>query len=257
MRFASILVSLGLAAQLLVGCAGGDAPAPPASQAAQAELPPASARVTVRQARVRAVPPGSPATAAFMTLASSGPGAALVGAKSEAAATVELHTHTEVDGAMQMRPVERIDIPADGAVELKPGGLHVMLIGLTRALDAGDVVPLVLVFDDGSEQSVSAPVKPMRGMQGRGGHGQGGHGPHADGQGPHGQGQGACGCAQGGQADAPCACGQGAGEAKTCACGGDPATCGADQGAKTGETCGCAGGAGGCDCAGAGGHGAH
>jgi hypothetical protein len=91
---------------------------------------------------------------------------ALVAAESDAAATVELHTHTMADGMMQMRKIERIDLPVSERVVLQPGGLHVMLIGLTEQLMPGMDVALTLVFDDGSRTAVSAPVRRIDGAMG-------------------------------------------------------------------------------------------
>jgi copper(I)-binding protein len=65
---------------------------------------------------------------------------------------------------MRMRQVERIEVPAAGRVELKPGGLHVMLIGLERPLQEDEVVPITLRFADGSEQTVDAPVRRIQPM---------------------------------------------------------------------------------------------
>jgi len=114
---------------------------------------------------VRAVPPGQPNSAAFMQLSNEGDAdRALVAAASSAADVVELHTHTMVDGMMQMRRIERIDLPAGQTVELAPGGLHVMLIGLTRALLPGETVELTLTLDDDSDVQVVAPVRPVGAM---------------------------------------------------------------------------------------------
>lgn len=116
--------------------------------------------ISVEGAYVRAVPPGQVNSAAFMSLHNGGSQAhALVAARSSAAANVELHAHTMRDGMMRMRPVEKIDLPAGQAVTLQPGGLHLMLIGLPRSLVVGEDAVLTLVFEDGSEQAVNAPVQ--------------------------------------------------------------------------------------------------
>lgn len=60
---------------------------------------------------------------------------------------------------MQMRPVEKIEIPADGQVELAPGGLHIMLIGLQRALQPGDSIEVTLNFEQGDPLTVTATVR--------------------------------------------------------------------------------------------------
>lgn len=124
----------------------------------------------VSEARVRLMPPGAPNTGAFLTLDNPGAATALVSASvpDGLCAKVELHTHVEVDGAMRMRRVDRIDVPAGGTVQLKPGGLHVMLIGLTRPLVADEVVPITLRFADGTQRTVDAPVQriqPPSGMR--------------------------------------------------------------------------------------------
>lgn len=109
---------------------------------------------------VRAMPPGQKVTGAFLSLKNnSSSDRSLLRAESDAAKNVELHQHTHKDGMMQMREVDKIDIPAGSTTALKPGGLHIMLIGLTRSLKVGDIVDIKLIFDDGSGQIVKAPVK--------------------------------------------------------------------------------------------------
>lgn len=120
----------------------------------------AAGQVAVDGAYVRAVPPGQPNSAAFMTLRNAGDADhAVVAAASRVARVVELHTHTMVNGMMQMRRVPRINVAAKSSTELKPGGLHIMLINLTRPLHAGDTVALALKFADGSEKQIKAPVR--------------------------------------------------------------------------------------------------
>lgn len=128
--------------------------------AAQAPMAAGPGTITVGDAYARAVPPGQPNSAAFMTLTNpSATPRALVSAQSPAAKTVELHTHINSGGMMQMRRIERIEVPAQGSVTLKPGGLHVMLIGLNGDLNPGSTVDLTLVFDDGGKVEVKAPVR--------------------------------------------------------------------------------------------------
>lgn len=119
-----------------------------------------AADIGINDPYARAVPPGQPNSAVFMTLTNHGKvDRALVGAESDAAATVELHTHVAEQGMMVMRRIERIALPTGKPVALKPGGLHVMLIGLRRTLEPGAEVALTLVYDDGSKASVVAPVR--------------------------------------------------------------------------------------------------
>jgi hypothetical protein len=83
----------------------------------------------------------------------------LIRAESDAAYSTELHKSENIDGVMTMRPVDSVDIPAGGAAELKPGGLHIMLVGLTRDLKAGDKLPITLVFDKAGKITVDAEVR--------------------------------------------------------------------------------------------------
>ena len=99
---------------------------------------------------------------------------ALVAARSPVSEVVELHTHREENGVMRMRQVEKIELPAGETITLKPGGLHVMLIGLKQPLELDTEIPVSLVFADGSEKSVMMPVvNVMRGHGNAMKHGQG------------------------------------------------------------------------------------
>jgi copper(I)-binding protein len=82
----------------------------------------------------------------------------LLHARSSVAAGVELHTMTMDGGVMRMRRVESIDIPAAGVVELKPGGLHLMLTGLKEPLSAGTPFPLTLTFEKAGAVEVQGTV---------------------------------------------------------------------------------------------------
>lgn len=122
----------------------------------------------------RAVPPGQKNSASFMVINNpTDQDFAIVKASSEVSDVVELHTHTNVDGVMQMRQVPQIDLKAKQETMLKPGGLHVMLIGLKQALNEGDQVTVELTFSDDSTQTITMPVKmiAMKMKHGKGGHG--------------------------------------------------------------------------------------
>jgi len=83
----------------------------------------------------------------------------LLHAHCDVAGTVELHETKMEGGVMKMQPVDGIDIPAKGTVELKPGGLHIMFIGLTRDLNPGDEIELELHFDKAGHVPVKAVVQ--------------------------------------------------------------------------------------------------
>ncbi len=125
-----------------------------------------AADISIDNPYVREVPPGQQISASFMTLKNNTDAdIALIKASSDVAKTVELHEHVHKDGMMQMRQVPKIVIPAHGETALKPGGFHIMLIGLQRKIKAGDKVNLSLEFDNGSKETVTATVKKiMMGM---------------------------------------------------------------------------------------------
>ncbi len=116
--------------------------------------------VSASEPFVRMVPPGMATSGAFMTLKNADDkDHKLMKADSPVAKAVELHTHINEGGVMKMRPVKDIEIKAKGEAVLKPGGLHVMLIGLKQELKEGDSVPVTLTFEDGSSKKVDAPVR--------------------------------------------------------------------------------------------------
>lgn len=129
----------------------------------------AHAQVVVKDAWIRGTVAGQKATGAFMQLQSPSD-SSLVAVSSPVAKIVELHTMSMDGGVMKMRQVDSIALPAGGTVDLKPGGLHVMLMDVS-ALKDGETVPLKLTFADKSgkrtTQDVNAVVRPLTG----GGHG--------------------------------------------------------------------------------------
>lgn len=101
-------------------------------------------------------------TAVYVELTNNGDSdTALVGASADFAEDFELHEMVDVDGVMEMSPIEgqRIELPAGETVLLEPGGLHVMAMGLTRELAVGDMVDVELEFDGGCTVTVQAPVQ--------------------------------------------------------------------------------------------------
>lgn len=116
--------------------------------------------IDVDNAYIREVPPGAMATGSFLTLKNnSGQEVRLIGAASNAAKKVELHTHINDKGVMKMRQISHISIGAHQETKLQPGGLHIMFIGLQKELKAGQTIPMTLEFEDGSQKELTVPVK--------------------------------------------------------------------------------------------------
>ena len=118
----------------------------------------AAGAVEVVAAWARPTAPGAKVGGAFMTIIGGQSADRVVSASSPAAAALELHTHVMNDGVAQMRAVSGIDVPAKGKVELKPGGLHIMLINLQAPLKAGDKIPLTLRFEKAGERTIKVPI---------------------------------------------------------------------------------------------------
>ncbi len=113
-----------------------------------------------------------PAGGAFLSIENKGAAAdRLLSASSPVAKTVEIHNHIKDGDIMRMRPVDGIDLPAGGKVELKPGGYHVMLMGLNKPLKEGERFPLTLQFEKAGKIDVEIAVdKPGAGTPAHGEH---------------------------------------------------------------------------------------
>lgn len=101
-------------------------------------------------------------SAAFMLISNhSQHDMSVIGAQSDVAKVVELHTHKNDNGIMRMRKISQIELPAGQQVQLKHGGMHIMLLGLKKDLVADETIDLTLLFSDKSEQTITVPVKHM------------------------------------------------------------------------------------------------
>ncbi|MBK8534902.1 MAG: copper chaperone PCu(A)C [Candidatus Competibacteraceae bacterium] len=108
----------------------------------------------------RESPPAAANGAAYMTLVNTGGETDhLLSASGEVAETVELHTHLMENNVMKMRKVEAIEVAHGEPTVLRPGGLHIMLIGLKKPLVAGQTFPLTLRFEKAGETSVQVTVR--------------------------------------------------------------------------------------------------
>lgn len=128
-------------ALLLSACQG--QPADPAADAPWVRLPGVAGR------------PG----AAYFTLTGGAQADTLLDVTSPAALKTELHeTQRTPQGAMAMRPVRTVALPAGGTVRFAPGGLHVMLFDIGPAVKPGDKIPLVIGLASGKRIEVEAQV---------------------------------------------------------------------------------------------------
>lgn len=141
---------------------------------------PAAPELSVTAAWARTSPMVATNGAAYFTVTNTGTvDDALVAAAvgPEVAGKVELHETVAVDGGMsgnmgdetpttgagtammEMRPVDRIEVPAGGSAELAPGGYHVMLLDLAEPLVVGETFEMTLTFEEAGEQVVMVEIR--------------------------------------------------------------------------------------------------
>ncbi|MDN6180715.1 MAG: copper chaperone PCu(A)C [Halomonas subglaciescola] len=106
-------------------------------------------------------PPGAPNGGAYLDISVAGDSPAmLIGARSPASDSVEIHDMTMNDGVMQMRPLEKLEVTPDSPVRMRPGGgHHLMLMALSEPLAEGDTFPLTLEFAQRGEIEVDVWVQ--------------------------------------------------------------------------------------------------
>ena len=113
----------------------------------------------VSGAWIRQLPAGVPA-GAYFTLANHGQSpAALVAASSPDYGTVMIHRTVEHGGTASMVMLDRVEVPARGKIEFRPGGYHLMLMRAKRDIKLGAKVPITLEFADGQKLTVQFEVR--------------------------------------------------------------------------------------------------
>ncbi|WP_158771806.1 copper chaperone PCu(A)C [Paraglaciecola sp. L1A13] len=119
----------------------------------------ALAELNITDATVRLLPPSVPNTSAYFTLQNiSDKNVTLVGAQAGIANKAELHNHIMHGDVMRMEKQDTIVVPAGKIVNFTPGGLHMMLFGLTEPLKEDQVVTLILLTEDDQQISFDAVV---------------------------------------------------------------------------------------------------
>lgn len=135
----------------------------------------ARAELMVTDSRIRVLPPSVPNTAGFFVLTNHfDETIVLVGAESEIAEKVEIHTHSMRDGVMKMSQIPSVTVDPHQSVEFKSGGLHLMFFNLKKTLKVGDKVAVNLIDANGKKYPLHATaIKPgqhKKSMQGHSHH---------------------------------------------------------------------------------------
>ena len=116
--------------------------------------------VQVKNAWVREPPGGHPITGAYMEIINrSSVVYEIIGVSSEKVGRVEIHSMEYDDEIMRMRKVDSLMLRPEEEINLQPGGLHLMLMDIADVIKAGDSLPLMLHFSDGTKQLVESSVR--------------------------------------------------------------------------------------------------
>jgi periplasmic copper chaperone A len=115
------------------------------------------AQVKVEQAWARPTSSGQQGGGGFLSITSASADR-LLGGSTPRAERFELHTMAMKGDVMEMRQLDAIELPAGKTVEFKPGGLHVMFIGLKQPLVLGSKVPVTLKFEKAGDVKVEFDV---------------------------------------------------------------------------------------------------
>ncbi len=117
--------------------------------------------LVVQDAWTRQVP-GSDVAAVYLTVRNpTTTPITVVGVETTVASHAMIHETRTDSGQSRMRPHEQLVVPAGQSVKLEPGGLHIMLHGMTRPAVVGQTVPLTLLLADGGKVPVAALVRPL------------------------------------------------------------------------------------------------
>jgi copper(I)-binding protein len=116
--------------------------------------------IIVTDAWIKNLPPTVPMRAGYMKLENtSAKSLSIVAVESDIFMHIDIHETVEKNGMMSMQPVPALPIPAGKAVELAPGGIHLMMMKPKETLKPGDQVSITLKFDDDSTQTLQMTVK--------------------------------------------------------------------------------------------------
>lgn len=114
--------------------------------------------VTNAFARASATPAAAAGAAYVSLMNHADEGDRLVSVSTPVAAMAHLHKSETVDGVMKMEPVEGLELPGHGKLEMKPGGYHIMMMGLKQPLKQGEEIAVTLHFEKAGDVTVQVLV---------------------------------------------------------------------------------------------------
>ncbi len=107
---------------------------------------------------IKATIPGSTVSATYLRIKSA-KAVKLVKVETPVAGIAELHSMNMKDSVMEMKAEDAFTVPAGKAIELKPGGMHIMLMQVARPINVGDKVPLTLTFEGADKKQLVMRVE--------------------------------------------------------------------------------------------------
>jgi copper(I)-binding protein len=124
----------------------------------RAQTSPANA-ISIEQPWARATPVGARTGAAYVTIVNHGSSAdRLIRASTPLAEKVQFHQENDDNGIMRMREMSAVAIGPGTSVTLKPGGTHIMILGLKQQLREGQTFPLTLEFETAGKIELQVPI---------------------------------------------------------------------------------------------------
>ena len=120
--------------------------------------------ISVSHAWVRAPTPGRDVAAAYFDIINRGDASLeLIGARSDAARAIEIHTHTQDGDLMRMRKLDAVALGPGETVSFAPGGRHLMLFGFGAV--TSKQIPITLLFSDTTQRTVMFEMRTATGAQ--------------------------------------------------------------------------------------------
>ncbi len=120
----------------------------------------ASGEMTIRDVWARPALAGNNGAVYFVIENGTNADDTLLNAAADIASATEVHmSMADGNGVMSMQMQEAVSVPARDQVEFKPGGLHIMLVELTKDLNVGDTFALTLNFEKAGEIVLQVEVK--------------------------------------------------------------------------------------------------
>jgi copper(I)-binding protein len=119
--------------------------------------------IVVEQAWARLVPGGAGPGSVYLTVHNkSGEDDLLLAVDSTVAEATAVYSTTVKDGVASMDPMPLgVSLPSHGELVMRPGGIHIMMTGVSRNTKVGDLLPVKMVFRDAGTLDFEVPVVPF------------------------------------------------------------------------------------------------